>query len=309
MDGQIDFWCIGAQKSGTTWLYQNLKKVNHFQLPPIKELHFFDASEKYPSSSNENLKPLFKDRITTEAYRNKAYKRLMKSLLDRKYDDFKFYLKWYFYNYNDKSYLSLFSHYKRITGEITPAYAMLDENDIRRMYLISPKAKIIYLLRDPIQRAWSNYIHNNKKIINKGTFSINEDRAIKFIKSPSQSLRSDYMRSINRYINVFGSGSLMLGFYDAIKDNPVNLLYDITQFITPGKHYFIDEKHALQVIHKSKDYPIPIKVLEYLKTRYRQDIEDLANKYGGYFIHWRNIYYENSCLKAQLEYKPTMIVK
>ena len=37
-----EFLGIGAQKSGTTWLYENLKKHPQLYLPKTKEIHFFD---------------------------------------------------------------------------------------------------------------------------------------------------------------------------------------------------------------------------------------------------------------------------
>ena len=38
-----DFLCIGAQKAGTHWLYDQLQHHDDFWMPPIKELHFFDG--------------------------------------------------------------------------------------------------------------------------------------------------------------------------------------------------------------------------------------------------------------------------
>ena len=37
-----DFLCVGAQKGGTTWLYQQLDSHPDFWMPPVKELHYFD---------------------------------------------------------------------------------------------------------------------------------------------------------------------------------------------------------------------------------------------------------------------------
>ena len=37
-----NFLCIGAQKSGTTWLYYNLKEHPQIWLPLYKEIHYFD---------------------------------------------------------------------------------------------------------------------------------------------------------------------------------------------------------------------------------------------------------------------------
>src|SRR5690606_11946368 len=39
-----DFICIGAQKSGTTWLYENLKLHPDIFMPDKKELHYFNLN-------------------------------------------------------------------------------------------------------------------------------------------------------------------------------------------------------------------------------------------------------------------------
>ena len=41
-DAGPDFFCIGAQKGGTRWLYDQLQLHPDFWMPPVKELHYFD---------------------------------------------------------------------------------------------------------------------------------------------------------------------------------------------------------------------------------------------------------------------------
>ncbi|MBK7919375.1 MAG: sulfotransferase [Chloroflexi bacterium] len=41
-----DFLCIGAQKAGTTWLYQALRQHPQVSMPPIKENHYFDRGKR-----------------------------------------------------------------------------------------------------------------------------------------------------------------------------------------------------------------------------------------------------------------------
>ena len=57
MDKTFNFLGIGVQKSGTTWLYNNLNNTPEFDLPSIKEFHYFDRSDSYKSPSNltENI--------------------------------------------------------------------------------------------------------------------------------------------------------------------------------------------------------------------------------------------------------------
>jgi hypothetical protein len=39
-----DFICVGLQKAGTRWLYQQLRGHRDFWMPPIKELNFLNGN-------------------------------------------------------------------------------------------------------------------------------------------------------------------------------------------------------------------------------------------------------------------------
>ena len=43
LDGKIFMLGIGAQKAGTSWLHDYFKKRRDVFVPPVKELHHFDA--------------------------------------------------------------------------------------------------------------------------------------------------------------------------------------------------------------------------------------------------------------------------
>ncbi|WP_062047166.1 sulfotransferase domain-containing protein [Bacillus sp. JCM 19034] len=100
------FLIIGAQKCGTTSLYNYLVEHPHIKGANRKEIHFFDV---------------YYDKGTD----------------------------WY-----DKQFPSLNKH--EITGEATPRYLFHSKCPIR-VYQYNPNMKLIVLLRNPIDRAFSNY--------------------------------------------------------------------------------------------------------------------------------------------------------
>ncbi|WP_431130356.1 hypothetical protein, partial [Flagellimonas flava] len=63
-----------------------------------------------------------------------------------------FSFKWFFSDYSDEWYKSIFAPFKGLKGEITPSYSMLSKEDISRMYAMAPTAKLVLMLRDPIDR-------------------------------------------------------------------------------------------------------------------------------------------------------------
>src|SRR5436190_21080882 len=66
-DVQPDFLCVGAQKGGTSWLYQQLAAHPDFWMPPIKELHYFDklsrVKERPPHRERDERDARFLERL------------------------------------------------------------------------------------------------------------------------------------------------------------------------------------------------------------------------------------------------------
>ena len=113
---QLDFIGIGTARSGTTWLYNCLRKHPDIFMPTKKELHFFDCDKQFSKGIN---------------YYNNYF-------VDRKNE--------------------------LIQGEFTPRYILYKES-LLRIKNLYPGVKIIISLRDPVDRAWSqyNFFKYNKK--------------------------------------------------------------------------------------------------------------------------------------------------
>ena len=155
-----DFLCIGAQKAGTTWLHENLNKHPDIGLPDVKELHYFDSRERILTHNLRRrlLRPHsapFWLKKSLDKWRIPMLKKQIKSQLIHGnlveaigyLDDF--------YNFsNDRLYSDLFNYIpEKITGEITPDYSTLNKDSVSHIYQIMPEVKIIFILRNPIDRA------------------------------------------------------------------------------------------------------------------------------------------------------------
>ena len=120
-----DFLIVGAQKCGTSSLYRNL--VRHPSIVPafVKEVHFFDNSRNY-----------FQKGVGW-------YKAHFPSLL---------------YKY----YITHICKNDFITGEASPFY-LFHPHALRRISELLPEVKIIVILRNPVDRAYSHYHHEVEK--------------------------------------------------------------------------------------------------------------------------------------------------
>lgn len=299
----IDFLCIGAQKAGTSWLHYNLSRLPEFSLPPIKEFHYFDRDHKYPTE-NKLAETRLAKRIKQRWFWSFLKRKVMNAVKEKDWKSVRFYLKWSFSNYSDEWYVSLFESYTGYTGELSPGYSILDKEDILQMFRLLPKVKLIFLVRNPIERTWSGFKHVNKK--NFDSQKINSDDIIKFIESNGPSMRSNYIRIIDNFLSIYPKEQFLLCFYDAILDNPKGLMNDILNHICENKNISFSHLDLDKIIHKSPTADCPQEIKEYLKIKYHDQIKELSEKYGGYFTRWYDETYLESSNKILKPFPPAM---
>jgi hypothetical protein len=156
----LDFLGIGAPRSGTSWLWENLRHHPEIWMPYRKELHYFDRSTSYPSPSHLSqpspLKRLFGLSEPSHRYRRILAKSAHDVLRQPSVSRASWYLNYLFGHYDDEWYASLFAQGAgKLKGEVTPAYAILKSEDVANIHSLMPDIKLIYLMRNPIERSWS----------------------------------------------------------------------------------------------------------------------------------------------------------
>lgn len=134
------FFIIGAQKSGTSWLWNMLDQHPGSSLPATKEIHYFGSAELYAQGEDWYLKHftgLDSNKVIGEASTTYFYDRVP-------------------YFHNSSSQIEF--------DECLPKLPEL----IDRRY---PNAKYIVTLRDPVRRAISAYSHWMKRANNMPNMS------------------------------------------------------------------------------------------------------------------------------------------
>jgi Sulfotransferase family len=148
-----DFFCVGAQKGGTRWLYDQVQLHPDFWMPPVKELHYFDRNE--PSDRSTELAT----RVTGNLRRLNRHrrKRHFRRLDQRDIDFLEAYAQLPWRKLDLEAYATLFAGKRRkISGDITPDYSVLGAEVIARVMTRFPEAKVIFMARDPVERVWSH---------------------------------------------------------------------------------------------------------------------------------------------------------
>lgn len=270
------FLGIGAQKSGSTWLSLNLRKHPQVHMPPLKELHYFSRSRRHPSFSIDmRILDLQWRRGLRETFKLNNIKYMP------------WFLKYLFGYYNDQWYESLFACVgnKRICGEITPAYSMLEKEDIKKIHVLMPNVKIIFIMRNPVDRAWSHFKNikwqENKKI---EMFDFNE--IISHFESDGSFLRGDYVRTIDNWQAVFPKSQMFIGYYDEILDDPKELMFKIFNFLELNEAKKYSAMISLEKANVSIEADLPKVFRKYLSKKYYPIIKELSVRYGCYASIW-----------------------
>ena len=208
-EGRPDFLCVGAQKAGTSWLYRQLEPHADFWMPPVKELHYLDQLNK--------TKRIHGPRCQDE--RDASFIDRMQDLRGRFYLDL-------------ESYGRLFQHKgTSLSGDISPAYSTLNDEIIERVVDHFPNVKVVFLARDPVERAWSQLSMGVRLgMINKFD-ATDPDEVVCNLLNPGVLSRSHPSKIVARWKRYVRPENFRIYFFDDLKENPAELRRSILRFL------------------------------------------------------------------------------
>lgn len=274
-----DFFCIGAQRSGTSWLYQLLRQHPDVWLTPHKELHYFDCLHL----SEEHATFFRKQRID-------RMKLAVKQVGDQPDNVQLANARWFSHfalveNLDDEWYEQLFSGCPSecITGDITPAYAMLPVEGFSHMARLAPSSKILFIMRNPVSRVWSQIRFYAKFFDNPRL--LESEQAIEFADTPDCVARTRYDKTLKMVEQVFSKDRVLAVFFEdlhaAETANPT--LWKIFDFLDlasqPG-----EPVPPIQLA--APPAAIPNVLLRHLETKYAEMKTNLEKRFGRLPESW-----------------------
>lgn len=183
----IDFIGVGGEKCASTWLFKCLLEHPHICGPREKELIYFDAV------------PLFGHPPRTQS----RYERE-----------------------GIGPFMEYFAHCAKemVVGEFTSTY-LHDAKAAKDIHAVFPDTKIIILLRNPVDRAFSQY-HGAPDL--RRRYSTFEDA---FAHEPELERRSRYAEYVAQYLSLFPKERVFIELYDRIESDPTSVLRDVFTFL------------------------------------------------------------------------------
>ncbi len=217
MTGPVVLFGLGAAKAGTTWLYRYLASHPEARLPAVKELHYFDTCEtgkfdrqvqrmKQERARRKNCLPVREEGLRKRLWREiRSYTEWLDVIADGQ---------------NDSAYYDFLAETAgdaKLTADITPAYATLSADSLTRMQEMTPSAKFIFLMRDPLDRLWSNIRMSAAR--QTGELAGRASEILERVVSDQDATvtaRSDYAGTLARINAALDPKRVFLGFYETL---------------------------------------------------------------------------------------------
>lgn len=202
-----DFFILGPQRTGTTWLHAHLRYHPQVFLSEPKELYFFS------SLKSRDPKRFVSDQLAwyLRFFRDPVWRRAAKTAMC--------------------AWKSQRLYRPRVRGEATASYATLDGDVIAEIAALKPDVKAILMIRNPIDRAWS---HAKKDLVrnrNRRFEDVSEEEFRAFFRDPYQLRCAQYADQYDRWSAHLRAGHLFVGVFDDIGARPEALLVDVMHFL------------------------------------------------------------------------------
>jgi hypothetical protein len=188
---------------------------------------------------------------------------------------------------DDSWYARLFHHRNGagLAGEATPEYAILGRQGFSHINRVAPTAKVLFVMRSPVQQAWSQFRHFEHKKDGRGA-SKGSDRAERFWESEYSTLLRDYPKTIDDLVTVFGAERIKFLFYEDVHADRAAAVQSLCTFLEVGfdPRYFpeLDERR-----NGSAPASIPTDLTALLIERNRDIAKGVLDRLGYIPQSWR----------------------
>ncbi len=208
-----NFLIIGAPKAGTTSLYYYLKQHPEIFMSPVKEPHYF-------SYQNQEVN-----------FQGPGDQAIVTSMFVTEYD----------------KYCQLFSDVKskKAVGEASALY-LYDKEAAKRIKEYNPNMRLVVILRNPVERAYSNYMHlvrdgRETEIDFLRAVALEDERKhsnwMPFWFYKEQGYYAKYLKDYLRY---FSKDHMKVILYDSFKEDPRRTFVELFLFLGVNPEFEID---------------------------------------------------------------------
>lgn len=235
-----NFFIVGSAKSGTTSIYNYMKQHPEIFMSPIKETHHFSTdidNTKFRPDYAANLN------LNIDAWLDG----------DQKKEIFHAFVK----DWNKYKKLFKQAENQKAVGEVTNSY-LYSSTAAKNIHDKFPEGKIIMILRNPVERAFSHFLMDMKSGRESGSFinALKRDMAKPMKGWGISNVYFEiglYYEQVKRYLEVFPKEQVKIILYDDYRKDAPTVLKEICEFLTidSGFAFEFSKEHNKAMLPKS----------------------------------------------------------
>ncbi len=244
-------------------------------MSPVKEPNYF-ASEIRP----EGFADALQERIRRDTEEMRQY--LAGPMTEKRFGAVG--LEWV-------DYLKLFRNVKqeKVIGEASVCY-LWSESAARNIFARIPGAKIILILRDPRERAFSQFRQWAGKGKTSATFLEACEKSIRNTGGKFQAMSPFlemglYAEQVKRYLDLFPRGNIRIFFYEDYQRDPAGMMAETLRFLEVDARFQPDLSRRHLVGNGGRSV-MEERERDYLTSYYREDVRRLARLLDRDLSHW-----------------------
>lgn len=206
------FLIVGVQKAGTTSIYNYLKQHPQIYMSPVKETDFLEQDW---------------EKIAAET--GKTYQKGIRTF---------------------QQYQELFEGVRDeiAIGEASPNYLFHYQSSADLISHYLPQAKLIVILRNPVERAYSDYLMHVRDAIGRKSLS----EQIKYSAHKSFIIKKGfYTTPLQHYFDKFGREKIKIYLYDDLCQSPLEMMQDLYRYVG------VDETFVPNLSYKAQVAQVP----------------------------------------------------
>jgi hypothetical protein len=173
-------------------------------------------------------------------------------------------------------------------GEITPAYALLEESVIREIASLAPDLRVFYSLRNPMERAWSSALMalERAELLEA---EVSDQWFVDHFRSRGSLDRGDYEATLRRWRGTFAGDRVLMLFHEEIQRDPRDVLCRLAAHLDVEADFYRarSEEELRRRVLVGPAVPIRPSLRAVLHQLYRQRIDSLETYLKRDLSEWR----------------------
>lgn len=275
--------CVGAAKTGTTWLYRNLGQNPDLWFSPEKEINYFFSRHGWFDRLSQAHRTARRERFEKNGRREPASFYENRLAWFRRYETGEITPDWYrglFAEAPEDAWVCDFS----------PSTSLISPQGWREVADFAPEVKIIYVMREPLARLWSHAKFHAMFTGRLDEFrDMSLDQMWRFANKANLTTDGDYGTHLEGIYRKIPRENVFVLNYARIASDPHNVLREVEAFIgvgqSPQPKIGVGER-----VNTSEKLPMPEGFDAPYRDRFRRESALLVRLGVDFAKTWRDAY-------------------